>query len=309
MREQTCLPAAKLKGCAGGLIESTASVGKLTLRVLENEPVIFAADETLDVRAKVPIECLGIDSVERCDVVDFYASPLFFGYSTNPLDCEASECGSCACSGKVLGGGGAGAPWKPGASTLAFGAIEVPYCVEGDTMWAGGGEVAGEPKVAYKFRRRSCVGKPLACDEQAPANCDTTCDFRSCDDTPGCSWGEPKARCGGERAACYELDPAQCHSPGCSMRTCDVPDGWGGIDSAPCERLSLAACANAEGCAVSGASCVGTTTCAIQDDPTVCAMLECAVYEEPTCGGYTTTPCSELSVEDCRSQPGCRLEW
>jgi hypothetical protein len=352
--EETCFPGAEIgDGCAGGAISGTSASHELKLEILENEPVRFGGGESLELRAQVPLQCLGVESVNRCADADFYASPLYFGYS-RPLDCEASECGFCECSGEMHGGGGVGKAWTPGSPTLAFGAIDVPYCVEGDVMWAGGGEILGEPKVAYKLRRRSCVGTPLPCAERESGQCGAgcspgrclpdggdavvcaeqsyeegcaheagckwveggcwgtameACDSEYCAETPGCEWGPPKARCGGELASCFDVDPSKCHSAGCSMRTCDVPEGWGGVDSAPCSRLTVSACPKAAGCAVSGGACTGTTKCAPQTDATVCGMLECAVYEEPRCGGFTTTPCAELSLEDCRSQPGCRFEW
>lgn len=354
--EQTCFTGAKTgQGCAGGTVEGTSSENDLKVLILENEPVVVSGSESLALRAQVPLQCLGIETVNRCKNAQFYASPLFFGFS-QPLDCEASACGFCECSGDVWGGGGSGRPWVPGAETLAFGALNVPYCVEGDTMWAGGGELAGEPKVAYKFRRRSCVGEPLPCAKRESEQCGTsgdcrpgrcmpdggdaavcadqsyeeycslepgckwvaggcwgtaseTCDYNYCEGTPGCSWGEPTPRCGGVPAPCYTHDLSTCSVAGCSARTCDVPDGWGGVESAPCERLTASACAEAAGCTVSGAACTGTATCGAQTNATVCAMLECAAYEEPMCGGHPTTSCTELSVEDCRAEPGCRLEW
>jgi hypothetical protein len=356
--EETCFRSSKIGvGCegGGGALEGTSVPPDLRLEVFENEPVEFIGSESLDIRALVPLQCLGIDSVNRCGDAVFYASPLYFGVS-RALACEPNACGLCECSGNLYGGRGSGRPWKPGASTLAFGAIEVPYCVEGDTMWAGGGEVEGEPKVAYKFRRRSCVGKPLACAQRESGHCGTSgdclgghclpdgaeasvcaelffenhcvhqagckwvpeacqgvaaesCDPDYCAGTPGCSWGAPQPRCGGERTSCYMLPPADCTAPGCSMRTCDVPDGWGGIDRAPCDKLTATACSKAAGCALMGDSCRGFTTCASQTNASICAMLECESYDVPTCGGYTTTPCEDLSIEDCRLQPGCHLEW
>lgn len=355
--EKTCFPGAETgQGCAGGAIEGTSSVSDLKLLVLENEPVSVFGSEEVELRAQVPLRCLGIDSVNRCKDAQFYASPLFFGAS-NPLDCQPSDCGFCECSGKASGGGGAqGAAWVPGSSTLAFGAIDLPYCVDGDVLWVGGGTVAGEPRVAYQFRRRSCLGTPTPCEQRQSDQCGSSgdcqpgrclpdgesapvcaelpleescsaypgckwakggcwgtapdaCDYRYCDGTPGCSWGTPTARCGGEPAGCYTHDASDCNVAGCSARKCDVPDGWAGIDQAPCQGLAPSACAKAKGCTVSGASCTGTTTCAAQTDPTVCADLGCAAYDEPICGGHPTTLCSKLSVDDCRSEPGCRLEW
>jgi hypothetical protein len=354
--EETCFPGALSgSGCAGGSIEGTSAVNDLQVVILENEGVRTYGGESMDVRAQVPLQCLGIESVNRCADATFYTSPLFFG-SSSALGCESSACGYCECSGHVYGGSGSGAPWAPGDSTLAFGSISAPYCVEGDTMWAGGGEFAGEPKVAYKFRRRSCVGEPLPCAERSSEQCGMSgdcvpgrcipdgadasfcaelsyeencngvpgcawaaggcwgtahesCNYEYCEATPGCAWGAPNPRCGGEPARCFGREPSDCNVAGCSMRTCDVPDGWSGIDGAPCERLTAAACSQAVGCTVSGSTCVGTAMCGAQTDATICAMLECAVYEEPKCGGQATTVCAELSVEDCRSELGCRLEW
>ncbi len=357
--EETCLPGAETSGaCAGASIRATSSSSELIVEVLENEPVAVRGSELVELQAQVPLSCLGIESVERCVDADFYSTPLLFNGSSAPLGCEASACGFCECSGTVWGGSGAGAAWSPGSTTLAFGAVQVPYCVEGDTMWAGGGHIAGQPKVAYKFRRRSCLGVPVPCAERSPAECagggddcqpgrcvaseggasacasltyeescvrESGCEWveggcwgtagdrcwssDACEATPGCSWGPPEPRCGGSRVSCYGLDVADCTAEGCSVRTCDLPDGWGGIDAAPCERLTAAACATAVGCTWSGSKCSGTTTCGAQTDPAVCAMLECIEYAEARCGGITTIPCGERSVETCRDQVGCRLEW
>ncbi|RYZ07427.1 MAG: hypothetical protein EOO73_12295 [Myxococcales bacterium] len=353
--EQTCFPGAEPAGCAGATVSGSSSSQGLVIRIVEDEPVTVLSTSSLQVRAQVPLTCLGIESVQRCVDAEYYVSPTFF-MGSRPLACAASDCGDCECSGELGVYGGGGPPWQPGSDSLPFGSIATPFCVEGDTMWAGGGEVEGEPKVAYKLRRRSCVGTPQPCAERAPDQCEGSgdcqpgrcvvvgptehdcpglvsetcsysegcewvpggcwgtaserCDYGYCEATPGCSWGPPEARCGGEPRFCHELTAPECDVPGCSMRTCEVPDGWSGIDAPPCERLiGAAACSKAAGCTWSGSSCVGTTTCGSQTDPAVCTMLECDVFDEPICGGIPNRPCPELSVEECAASPGCHLVW
>jgi hypothetical protein len=360
--EQTCFNASSEGiGCAGAFIDAVPDADDLRLEILENEPPVGKGSEGLEVTARVPLQCLGIESVERCAEVNFYASPLLYTLSQG-LDCQASECGHCECTDRVgsyAGNGysGSGKPWQPGSTTLAFGALEVPYCVDGDTLWAGGIGSDGTPKVAYQFRRKSCGGTPVPCAERGDAECagsldcipgrcvttaggDATvcaefvtdkdqcdqttgcrwdpegcwgtaseaCDFRNCDETPGCAWGPPEARCGGRIESCFARSLASCRdTAGCAPRTCynELMD-----DSAPCERLmTSAACGQAPGCTWNGTGCAGVTRCGEQTDPTVCVTLECFTSAVPICGGYPTQRCSDFGVDDCHTEPGCRLEW
>jgi hypothetical protein len=358
--EQTCFNASSDGiGCAGAFIDAVPDADNLRLEILENEPLVSMGSEGLEVTAKVPLQCLGIESVERCSEVDFYASPLLYSLSRS-LACQASECGHCECTARVgssAGNGysGSGKPWQPGSTTLAFGGMEVPYCVDGDTLWAGGMSADGTPKVAYQFRRKSCSGTPLPCAEREDdecagdctpgrclptadgdadtcadfaadqPQCDLTagcgwdpegcwgtaserCDFRNCIETPGCSWGPPQASCGGQIDNCFARSVASCSdTPGCAPRTCynELMD-----DSAPCERLTTgAACSQAPGCTWNGTACSGVTRCGVQTDPDVCTSLDCFTSEVPICGGYPTQQCSDFGVDDCHTEPGCRLEW
>jgi hypothetical protein len=358
--EQTCFNASSDGvGCAGAFIDAVPDAADLRLEILENEPIASKGSEGLEVTARVPLPCLGIESVERCSEVSFYASPLLYTLS-QALTCQASECGHCECTDRVgayAGNGysGSGKPWQPGSTTLAFGGMEVPYCVDGDTLWAGGMSADGTPKVAYQFRRKSCSGTPLPCAEREDdecagdctpgrclptadgdadtcagfaadqPQCDLTagcgwdpegcwgtaserCDFRNCVETPGCSWGPPQASCGGQIDNCFARSVVNCSdTPGCAPRTCynELMD-----DSAPCERLTTgAACSQAPGCTWNGTACSGVTRCGVQTDPDVCTSLECFTSEVPICGGYPTQQCSDFGVDDCHTEPGCRLEW
>lgn len=359
--EKTCFNAASEGvGCAGTSVDAVGLADTLRLEILENEAIVAKGSEHLKVTARVPLACLGIESVERCESADFYASPFLYALS-RPLPCAASACGHCECSAELeayAGNGysGFGKPWEPGSTTLSFGSMEVPYCVDGDTLWAGGVSADGTPKAAYQFRRRSCVGVPLPCTERSEAECavaedcavgrcvaltasnaetcsgfvtsqdgceSTTgcnwetggcwgsaskeCDFRNCDQAPGCSWGPPRARCGGSPQSCYDRENEDCgDTPGCSVRTCHA-DGVDG--SVPCAALAQSECSKASGCSWSGSSCGGVTGCSLQTDAAVCEALGCSPSPSPRCGGYPTVECSALGVDECATEPGCRLEW
>jgi hypothetical protein len=279
---------------------------------------------------------------------------------SRPLACQASECGHCECADELTasagtGYSGFGEVWQPGSTTLAFDGMKVPYCVDGDTLWAGGASADGTPKVAYQFRRKSCVGTPLPCAERQDDDCggdctpgrcvadaggDATvcaefaadldqceltngcrwdpagcwgaaselCAFNNCDETPGCSWGPPQARCGGEITSCFGRSLASCSdTPGCSPRTCfhELQD-----DSTSCEQLTTSAsCNEAPGCTWGGTACAGVTRCSAITNLDVCTTLQCYTSEEPICAGHPTGLCSDFGVDDCHSEPGCRLEW
>jgi hypothetical protein len=68
------------------------------------------------------------------------------------------------------------------------------------------------------------------------------CDYDTCDQELGCSWGEPKQRCAGTPSRCQDLDLAQCASAGCKVvgETC--------ASITQCASLSLAACHSEPGC-------------------------------------------------------------
>ena len=358
--EQTCFNASSEGlGCAGAFIDAVPTADNLRLEILDNEPLIAKGFEGLEVAARVPLQCLGIETVERCSDVNFYASPLLYTLS-QALACQASECGHCECTAPIewyVGNGysGLGKPWQPGSTTLAFGAMDVPYCVDGDTLWAGGIGTDGTPKVAYRFSRKSCSGTPVPCAERrddecgldcTPGRCLTAaggdastcaelaadqeqcdltpgcrwdpegcwgtasdlCDLRNCDETPGCEWGPPRARCGGQIEGCFGRTVESCsEKPGCSVLTCyhERRD-----DSAPCERLTTSvACSLAPGCTWNGTSCTGVTRCAGQSDAEVCAALDCFSSATPICAGYPTQECAAFGVDECLTEPGCRLEW
>ncbi len=147
---------------------------------------------------------------------------------------------------------------------------------------------------------QGCTWDPEGCSGQAPSSCD----FETCGAVPGCAWGEPKARCGGEPTPCEGLEVADCGTPGCSVRVCGPNFG----DISDCQVLTAAECAQAPGCTVSGTSCTGQALCAAQSDASICSKLVgCVPYSY--CYGVPTRACSALTVEECPTQLGCRIEW
>jgi len=130
-----------------------------------------------------------------------------------------------------------------------------------------------------------------------------TCDFATCDRTPGCTFGPPDApRCTGQ-ASCWSFMPDACPEAGCSLRECAFQE----VDSVSCASLDDATCAEAPGCTWNGTRCTGTTTCSQQSE-TACRLLP-TCYPLRHCGGTPTRTCDELSVEACHGLYGCTIEW
>jgi hypothetical protein len=150
---------------------------------------------------------------------------------------------------------------------------------------------------------QGCTWDPDTCSGTASA----TCDFGNCDTELGCKWGPPKAKCGGTATPCAYYPTEQCNDvEGCSVRSCFADF----TAPADCTVLTAADCAKAPGCVVSGegaaASCKGQALCSSQTDTTVCSKLSCVA--QPNCFG-SRAACSSLSVDDCQSLAGCRIEW
>jgi len=357
---QTCLEGSSTgERCPAGIMSGTAPPGDFRIRIDDDHMVQAIGQERLNVQARVPLSCLGIESVNRCKDAEFYVSPFLLGIS-RPIRCKATDCGDCQCSGAISAFDdaaldGINEPSPPDSDSLWFGRIQVPYCVDGDSLWVGGTLADGTSKASYKFRRRSCTGNPTPCEQRDPSNCGEVdegcwpghcvataalaeecdgqseqgcaqnagctwqatqhcwgstaeaCEFENCDRTPGCSWGEPQARCRGELTTCYEQGAAGCTMPGCTPRTCVYGDG-GNVDI-DCEVLSANACAKAPGCELIGGRCSGTTDCWGQTDGGVCDSLGCSPQATALCTGEPTQKCSDFSADDCVGHGRCHLEW
>lgn len=287
--------------------------------------------EHWEITSEVPLSCLGIESVNRCkDATFFTEMGVFSGSSTGAADCTANACGVCECKGEEVASWTAGWNWSRSGNQLNLGSIAVDYCVKGDELWLGGKDATGGPKVSYKFSKHSCAGKPIACADRSAEQCEVggdciaghckgtagadpactaawsegdcsiiegctwepggcygeaaeQCTFENCTTEPGCAWGEPKQHCGGEALPC-------CQGPVSELGECSF--------------LDAAGCLKAPGCTLSGGVCSGEATCASQTDAAICNKLGC---DYPV--SCKPTKCSSLSVADCHSVKGCRVEW
>lgn len=230
--EDTCFDGGESADyCAGAFVDGTPRSSSMRLRIIEGRTLELKGSDNWDFRATVPRECLGIESTTPCALTDFYLEPLLTSFVTGLL-CKENACGSCECAGALSGEPLAYGPLELGTTTMRFGSREVPYCVEGETLWLGGRGPDGAPKAAYKFLKRSCVGPP--CSELPRDECELSlctwgsdgcegyspCHHDYCDAEAGCTWGPPNPHCGYELgeyiAICRELSLEECHDvPGC----------------------------------------------------------------------------------------------
>jgi hypothetical protein len=199
--------------------------------------------------------------------------------------------------------------------------MEVPYCVDGDVLWAGGVAANGTPKVAYQFVRKSCVGTPLPCAERQDDECGL-----------GCTPGRCVADAGGDPLICDELaadlnqcelttgcrwDPAGCWGVGselCNFDNCGETPGcsWGppqarcGGQIASCYERGVPSCSDTPGCSA--------RTCYVErtDESAECAELttSAACTKAPGCtwsasGCAGVTRCSIQTDLDVCSTLGC----
>lgn len=343
-------------GCERSLV-GTPGANDLRIRILDGGEVEMAGTELWTVEAKATVGCLSVSSVNSCKNEKLYVDPTLFS-SFSRLECAANACGVCDCKGSATSVSGyETSNWTRQATELNLGSRIVPYCVKGDELWLGGGSYNGELRAAYKFKKKSCVGKPLACSLRTSENCavDGTCNLGACKATgggstprcaaaysqeqcgvlqgcawdasgcsgpgpeqcniancekvPGCSWGDPVERCGGQALDCSSRNPTQddCTGGGCSLTTCQASD----TETVDCKKLTTTAdCMKAPGCTVNTESttstCTGAARCTAQTDSNVCSKLGCEVF--PACVG-TTVQCSTLTLAKCHDVPGCRLEW
>jgi hypothetical protein len=266
--------------------------------------------------------------VNRCQDATFYTGMSLFGADASG-PCAANACGVCDCEAEDEHSLWLGNNWSRIGNRLNLGDVNTDYCVQGDTLWIGGNDDSGRPRAAYKFSKHSCQGTTIPCGQRTAAQCELgscsaghckgklpshlgcdvaqsetdcgviegcvwdpvgcfgeatpECNFDVCDTEPGCSWGPPKQRCAGEALPCCQGLIAE---------------------AGECGLLSAANCSKGAGCALVAGTCLGQPSCSAQKDAATCSALGC---DFPA--GCKTTECSTLSVGDCHSVKGCRVEW
>lgn len=334
--EQSCFSAGPLMvrdGCEP-FLNATPKENEITLRIADGGEFASYGKESWTVSSEVPLACLSIGSVNRCKDATFYSEISVFGatgFGRGAAECKANACGVCDCEGTE---DNSTSPqydgWRRSGTQLTLANVTVDYCVQGNTLWLGGKDASGAPRAAYKFSKHSCTGTPTPCAQRTLAQCEMSgdcvtghckgktssqlgcdavateqdcgitegcvwetggcygdalseCYFDTCDEQPGCSWGDPKQHCAGEVQPCCQ-------------------GSFSGASQ--CSLLDAASCSKAKGCALTNGSCTGEAVCADQSDSAICAQLGCSY---PT--GCKMTKCSDLSVAECHSEVGCRVEW
>lgn len=333
--EQSCFSASSTTvrdGCEP-FFSATARENELTLRITDGGELDSYGEEQWSVSSQVPLACLGIGSVNRCKDAIFYSQLAIFGgpgVGSGAAQCTANACGVCDCEGEESNSVSPEYGWRRSGTKLTLGNVTVDYCVQGDVLWIGGKDENGAPKVAYKFSKHSCTGTPTPCAQRTPAQCEmggdcvtghckgktstevgcdeelteqdcgikegcvwetgacygdaaTDCAYDVCDQRPGCSWGEPKQHCAGTPQPC-------CHGE------------FSGVGA--CSLLDATACLKANDCTLTSGTCSGEAFCENQTDSAICAQIGCKYMD-----GCKMTKCSELSVAECHSELGCRVEW
>ncbi|MFZ5890561.1 MAG: hypothetical protein ACOY0T_05780 [Myxococcota bacterium] len=349
---EACFPTGiSAEGSCIKVVSGKTSTSDLTLRILDGGELQVRGTERVDLKEQASLGCLGIDSVNQCSRANLFAYPFLFGMPRS-LDCAASACGVCDCVANGLESFSLdfSGTWRREGESLWLAASFVPYCVNGEELWIGGGFARdGTQQVAYKLKKESCRGKPLPCAQRTAEQCgkggscasgvcqattgsstrcamansqfdcgvlqgctwnaagcrgtaNDNCDFSTCDEEPGCSWGAPLEHCGGTEQDCGLQDPMYCEAAGCTLRNCYPNSSDFGI----CEQLSATECPKALGCTLEGQTCSGQARCLLQPNPEICGKLGCSVTT--FCEG-AAKPCRELSVSQCHDVPGCRLEW
>jgi hypothetical protein len=280
-------------------------MGESSLRLM------FAAEGDLhvtgyqswDVTLSAPRSCAGLEEAAPCERGALFTSPLLFTQSRHLLSCQGQTCGSCDCSGVIDEGRPPGFSWALGWTTAAsqltlspsdssFVPRSVPYCVQGDVLWVGGGEVDGQTLTAYRFRKRSCTQTLPACEERA---------FEECEETIGCRWGACLPTPGSGRS-CNGFYESQCaeYAPDCAWHALQCSSS--GVPNCEFHR-----CEEMPGCELGPpvARCVGDASCrefeANECNEPGCSVRTCA--HAPFSDDLTS--CGPLTVTFCGQAPGC----
>jgi hypothetical protein len=279
--EEACFRGGTIAGCQGGRVSGTARDLQMSMTLGDGEVLPRVTGRvTWDIVANAPPSCLGLGTDDSCGTI-----PLFLG-PTGPLhasssrawlpSCEPSACGDCECAGE-----------SDDDTVLSL--ASTPYCADGDVLWVGGAGKSGEPKVSYKFRRRSCTGTPVPCAERAAAQCALGGDCRlgrcraASGDVPQCAEAELELHCQTIEGCVWE--PQVCTgSPRCNFATCEqVPGCSLGPPVAP--------------------HCAGQASCGGSLTVDECHEPGCSV--QPCWGDTDSVSCEDLYQAECQRAPGC----
>lgn len=278
-------------------ITATPGESDVRIRILDGGEFQVAGSEKWTVDATASVECFGAKSVNTCKSEDLRIQGTLL-QSFDWQRCAPNACGVCECKGALSADATLDSlQWSRQGNELTVGSRTLPYCVKGDELWLGGTRNGGDAQAAYKFKKQSCVGKPLACSARTQAQC-----------TPetGCTTGICKAAGGGSSTRCataYSQDACGVIQ-GCTWD----PNGCTGEGLPEC---NIATCEKVPGCSWGDPveHCGGTASECTYRNPTKddclgggCSLTNCQQrYLDPVdCKSLTT-------AADCMKAPGCTV--
>jgi hypothetical protein len=264
------------------------------MRILDGGALELFGTEAWSMQSRISLGCGSLRSVEACPSAFYSPNATLFSYQ-GPTSCTANACGVCDCANASHGDIASFyqySQWTRDGNNLMLAGVVVPYCVEANELWIGGLAEDGTPKVAYKFKKQSCTGAPVACASRTAAQCTAG---------PNCQLGACKATVAGREARCAQmLDATGCGVlQGCAWD----PQSCAGDASPTCDFQS---CGTEPGCTFGAPveKCVGDSTC-FGRDVSDCTDLGCKVSN---CHPYGVDglDCQVLgSFALCNATPGC----
>ncbi len=278
-------------------ITATPGQSDLRIRILDGGEFQMAGIETWTVDATASVDCFGTKSVNTCKSEDLRVQGTLL-QSFDWQRCAPSACGVCECKGDLSAEVQFDSwTWSRQGNELTVGSHILPYCVKGDELWLGGTRSNGDAQAAYKFKKKSCVGKPLPCSARTQEQCsqETGCYTGICKPTGGgsstrCASAFSQDACGVIQGCTW--DPNGCTGegfPACDIATCEkVPGCSWGDPVEQCGGFALD-CSSRN---PTKEECVGGG----------CSITNCQQrYLDPVdCKSLTTTA-------DCMKAPGCTV--
>ena len=156
--------------------QATPGDSQLRMRILDGGDLDISANERWTSTTRISLACSSVFSTTACASAYYYPSVTLFS-SMPRATCSANACGACDCAGQsndnasLSSEPGYPLTWSKSGNNLVLNNMAVPYCVQGNELWIGGTSLVGQPRAAYKFKKQSCVGTPLACATRTPATC------------------------------------------------------------------------------------------------------------------------------------------
>jgi hypothetical protein len=259
------------------------------------------------------------------------AGLLLFGTSgSDHSDCSGDPCLTCTCEASALNSmDWQGGRWSRSGTELQLAesssasSFSVPYCVNGDEMWIGGGGT-----VAYRLRKGVCVGTPAPCAARNPDQCSLGdgCSLGACEPTASgsatvCQGASTAANCSTyanclwNANACRGTPPDDCSWQNCNVPGCEFvsPNATCTGAATPCTGRATSGCRGELGCypgvCTKPTNRTSYDMCGLLQRNSLCQLAPGCTWDVTSCSGTTSCtaqvdpePCSVLS---CDWTAGC----